>query len=337
MTASGVEVKKILECGTIEEIEMPYGKTLISLMWVFSYKFDDAGYLLKFKARLVVRGDRVPDNGKRMHSDTLAARTARVMLAIMAILTLVTRHFDGVNAFLNGFLEEDEQYICYCPQGFSKQGKAWKLLHPLYGLPRSPYLWFAELSGTLKSLGFRPILESQCILTNGRVIVFFYVDDIVVLNRKEHRKEADEVITLLKEKYEFRNMGDLQWFLGIRVTRDGANRRVYLTQDAHMDKIVKEYKLGNGPHVTTPLSMDSASAYRPYKGTASEQEIKSYQRRVGSVIYPAFLTRPDIAHAASLLPRFMQNPSPFHSSKLDRAICYLRDTKELSIVYDGLV
>ena len=215
MTASGVEVKKILERGTIEEIEMPYGKTLIPLMWVFSYKFNDAGYLLKFKARLVVRGDQVPDNGKRTHSDTLAARTARAMLTIMAYFDLDARHFDGVNAFLNGFLEEDEQYTCYCPQGFTKQGKAWKLLHPLYGLPRSPYLWFAELSGTLESLGFHPILEDHCILTNGCVIIFFYVDDIVVLNCKEHHKEADKVITLLRRKYEFHDMGDLQWFLEI--------------------------------------------------------------------------------------------------------------------------
>ena len=120
MTASGVEVKKILECGTIEEIEMLYGKTLIPLMWVFSYKFDDASYLLKFKACLVVCGDQVPDNGKCTHSDTLAACTAHTMLTIMAYFDLDAHHFDGVNAFLNGFLEEDEQYMCYCSQSFTK-------------------------------------------------------------------------------------------------------------------------------------------------------------------------------------------------------------------------
>jgi hypothetical protein len=29
----------------------------LPLMWVFTYKFDVDGYLLKYKARLVVRGD----------------------------------------------------------------------------------------------------------------------------------------------------------------------------------------------------------------------------------------------------------------------------------------
>ncbi|KAL1956601.1 hypothetical protein VTO42DRAFT_7012 [Malbranchea cinnamomea] len=49
------------------------------------------------------------------------------------------------------------------------------------------------------------------------------------------------------------------------------------------------------------------------------------------------MTRPDIAHAASLLARFMQNPSPFHSAEADRVICYLRDSKDLSLVYDGSI
>jgi hypothetical protein len=30
---------------------------VLPVMWVFTYKFDEDGYLLKYKARLVVRGD----------------------------------------------------------------------------------------------------------------------------------------------------------------------------------------------------------------------------------------------------------------------------------------
>ena len=54
-------------------------------------------------------------------------------------------------------------------------------------------------------------------------------------------------------------------------------------------------------------------------------------------MYPVCMTRPDIAQAASLLARFLcKNPSPFYSAEADRVICYLRDTKDLSLVYDGL-
>jgi hypothetical protein len=33
---------------------------IIPLMWVFSYKLDEDGYLDKYKARLVARGDLCP-------------------------------------------------------------------------------------------------------------------------------------------------------------------------------------------------------------------------------------------------------------------------------------
>ena len=44
---------------TIKEMERKDAKRkqVIPLMWVFTYKFDNAGYLLKFKVRICVRGD----------------------------------------------------------------------------------------------------------------------------------------------------------------------------------------------------------------------------------------------------------------------------------------
>lgn len=277
----------------------------------------------------------MPASPKRTRADTLAARTARVMFALIAYFDLDARQLDGVNAFLNSPLDEDERIYCHFPPGFKRNGLVMKLQQALHGLPRSPYLWFKELSQSLSSLGFTPVFEDPCILTNGRIIVFFYVDDIVVASRKEDRPKSNELVRKLQSLYEIRDLGELQWFLNIRVTRDRPNRRLYLTQDAYVDKIVKLYGLAGGPTIQTPLSRDSASAYKPYNGQATADDIKAYQQRVGSVIYPAYMTRPDIAMAVSILARFMQNPSPFHMDEVNRVICYLRDTKDLSICYDG--
>jgi hypothetical protein len=45
---------------------------ILTLMWVFTYKFDEDRYLYKFKARLVVRGDLEQDYGDT-NAATLAA------------------------------------------------------------------------------------------------------------------------------------------------------------------------------------------------------------------------------------------------------------------------
>jgi hypothetical protein len=38
-------------------IQEAIGHFIIPVMWVFTYKFNTNGYLVKFKARLVVHGD----------------------------------------------------------------------------------------------------------------------------------------------------------------------------------------------------------------------------------------------------------------------------------------
>ena len=44
--------------------------------------------------------------------------------------------------------------------------------------------------------------------------MFFYVDDIVILARKEDKKEMEEISKAkLIAKYEMRDLGELHWFL----------------------------------------------------------------------------------------------------------------------------
>src|SRR5271169_3715636 len=118
-----------------------------------------------------------------MHQDnyaaTLAARVFRALMAVAAYFDLEMRQFDAVNAFTNSNIDE-EVYVQY-PEGFQSSGQCLKLLRALYGLRRSPLLWFKEFSSKLEDLGLKQVPECQCLFTNGKLILFFYVDDIVVL------------------------------------------------------------------------------------------------------------------------------------------------------------
>jgi len=55
----------------------------------------------------------------------------------------------------------------------------------------------------------------------------------------------------------------------------------------------------------------------PYEGKASFHEISTYQKKVGSLLYAAVITRPDIAFATLQLARFNVNPSPEHQKAAD--------------------
>ena len=64
---------------------------IILVMWVFTYKFDTDGYLVKFKARLVVRRDLQPTTRQDNYAATLATRVFRCLIAIAAQFDLDIR------------------------------------------------------------------------------------------------------------------------------------------------------------------------------------------------------------------------------------------------------
>ena len=55
----------------------------------------------------------------------------------------------------------------------------------LYRLKILPILWYRELTSTLAKFRLNPILGTNCLFTNIRLIIFFYIDNIVVLFTKK--------------------------------------------------------------------------------------------------------------------------------------------------------
>ena len=303
---------------------------LLPLMWVFTYKFDTNGFLDKYKARLCVRGDLQDPTQLDTYATTLAARIFRTLMAIMAAFDLEARQYDAVNAFTNSSL--DEVVHCACPEGYNIEGLCLLLLCALYGLRRSPLLWLKEFSKTLQELGLQEVPGEPCLFTNDWLIVFFYVDDIVTLCRKEHLPRLANFEKSLMARYEIRSLGELSWFLGIRVVRDRGAKKVWLCQDSYIDKITTRFHLEHHKPAHTPLPPDELL---PYEGQATAQQIHAYQQRVGSINFPAVITCPDVALSASRLATFLSNPSPAHTAAADQTITYLNGTKTLAIEYSA--
>lgn len=302
---------------------------VIPLMWVFTYKFDDNGYLVKYKARLVVRGDlqrySIHDE---TYAATLASKTFRALMAITAYFDLDIEQLDAVNAFTNSRI--DEEVYVRCADGYEEHGKCWKLNRALYGLRRSPLLWFRDFSETLTGLGLVRVPEAQCLFVSPKIIVFFYVDDICILSHPNHKAEAMEFRTKLMEAYEFREIGELQWFLGIRIIRDRTQKTLWLCQDSYIDKITTTYGVSSIRSVRTPMVNDSLL---PFNGQADKQQIHLYQQKVGSVNYAAVVTRPDVARTTQKLSEFLVNPGPDHMQAVDRLLLYLKETKYLALQF----
>jgi hypothetical protein len=91
-------------------------------------------------------------------------------------------------------------------------------------------------------------------------------------------------------------------------------------------------------HNSNPVSTPMDSHVRLTKTPASEShaEIKCiYQNMVGSLMYAAISTRPDISFAVQTLSQFSLNPGPTHLTAVKHVFRYLRGSINLGIMFQS--
>lgn len=158
-----------------------------------------------------------------------------------------------------------------------------RLLQALYGIRRSSLLWLREFCHGLSQLGLQPVPGDECLFANSWLLVFFYVDDITTFYRWSDGTRFLAFRTALLTGYEMRDLGDLKWFLGIRILRDRALRKLWLCQDSYVSKIASSFHLDRlTQHPDAPMIIDDLQAHSE---KATNQQIYSYQRKVSSLLY----------------------------------------------------
>lgn len=329
MTASTVEFQKAMDTGTffwVDESEAR-GQRAVPLTWVWKYKLTSEGLIEKWKARLCARGD-LQDTTSDTYAATLSARIFRFLMALIAQFDLETIQMDAVNAFLNSVLPEP--IYLHPPEGFKQKNKLLKCVRALYGFKESPMLWYKDLRKALHELGLTEIAD--CLAANEHVLVFFFVDDICIAYQKQHELEAIELKDKLASKYEMRILGEMEWFCGIKITRNREQRKLWLTQESYIEKMAQRYNVSDhGRRVGTPLPYN----FTPARSTeeVSSARVKEYGSIVGSLNFAAVQTRPDIAFAVSQLARHLTNPTKEQVNAALHCVRYLLHNKQIGIEY----
>jgi hypothetical protein len=127
--------------------------------------------------------------------------------------------------------------------------------------------------------------------------------------------------------------------LGMKVSHDKEKQIVMLSQTHYIDKIIERVGLQDANPVSTPLDPNVNLEVEETEGD-NDQEIddrasSTYAKAIGSLMYAAIGTRPDIAFAVHLLARFTKSPKPKHWTAVKRVFRYLKKTREYSLTYGG--
>jgi Reverse transcriptase (RNA-dependent DNA polymerase) len=151
------EMKSLQENDTYELVQLPKGRKALRNKWVFKLKRDGNGELMKYKARLVVKGfgQKQGIDFEEIFSPVVKMTSIRVVLGLVADLDLELEQLDVKIAFLHGDLEE-EIYMVQ-PEGFEVKGKynmVCKLKKSLYGLKQAPRQWYKKFDSFMMSHGY---------------------------------------------------------------------------------------------------------------------------------------------------------------------------------------
>ena len=80
---------------------------MISTIWVYSYKFDDEGFLKRAKACLCVQDNKQMLTHAKTRAAILASRFFQTLMTLTAAFGLDMKQFDVINAFVNSLLDEE--------------------------------------------------------------------------------------------------------------------------------------------------------------------------------------------------------------------------------------
>lgn len=315
--------------GTWEVVNRPSAGTSLTAKWVFTLKRDTLGNVERFKARLVARGYKQKEgiDYTETFAPVVRSESIRILIAICAIKRLQMLQFDVSSAFLHGKLSET--IFMEGPEGVELNShQCLRLKKSLYGLKQAPRCWNSTFDEVVRGLGFSPTLMDPCIyvLSHGPCYLAVYVDDGLIIG--PDKEKCREIVSSINKHFSTRTITGGN-FLGMELSfRDN---EIHLNQRRYIDDLSARYKLTECRNISSPLA--DAKILSNYKDSPATNI--RYREIIGSLLYCAMSTRPDILYSVILLSRFSEDPREIHAHAALRVIKYLKSTRNVGLVFRG--
>ena len=142
-------------------------------------------------------------------------------------------------------------------------------------------------------------------------------------------KDLDSLQRTLQSKFECTDLGTAHFILGIQININ--EHHLSLSQQSYILKILDRFSMTDCRPVNTPLDPGA----RLHKGEPKEQidDPTIFQSIIGSLMYACVATRPDLAHAVTLLSQFSSCPNNSHLVAAKRVLRYLKGTTNWKLFY----
>ncbi|CAI7878833.1 unnamed protein product [Closterium sp. NIES-54] len=194
------------------------------------------------------------------------------------------------------------------------------------------------LGTTLAALGFAPSTADPSLFlrtdtTLPPFYILVYVDDLVFATADT--EALAHVNGELQKRYTCIDLGELTSYLGLRITRDSAQRTITLTQSHMVQQVLQHFGFTYSSPQSTPLPTGHSLSAPP--SDESVEPSGPYPELVGCLMYLMTCTRPDLAYPLSLLARYVApgRHRKVHWDVTKRVLRYLCSTSGMGLVLGG--
>ena len=228
------------------------------------------------------------------------------------------------------------------PEGFNTKGKenlVCKLKKSLYGLKQAPCQCYKRFDSFMLEHGFRRLEDDHCVYIKRYdqerfIILLLCVDDMLVVGHD--KSMINKLKKDLGSQFAMKDLGQAQQILGMRIIRDRKNRRLWLSHERYIEKVLNRFNMNDAKPVGTPLAAHFKLSIDlcPCNDKEKEEMRKiSYASAIGSLMYAMVCTRPDIAHSVGVVSRFLANLGKQHWQAVKWILRYLKGTSHYCLCF----
>ena len=348
------EKASLLDMGAFMEEDLPKGAKTIGLKWVYAYKTDANGDIIKGKekARVVAQGfSQRPGKYDETYAPVAKLSSVQILLAWATSKDLDIYQFDCKTAFLHAKVHHPIYARPFPGYKLSEPNKVLRVLVALYGLRQSAYEFYMLFSSLLLALGMvrcevdhgvffgewtSPPDSSIPMPLNGTPLVLYvplHVDDgLGITNSLSLYKWF--ILTLAKRLL-IVDLGECSKFLSIVIICDRPSHRMWLSSHLYVSELLDEWNLTSCKPVPTPFPCKMTELPLAPSNSlprVSDAELTpKYQRIVGCLLYLAVTTRPDLAYCAMWLGQHNATPTHAHFLAAKHILRYLAGTASLAL------
>jgi len=232
----------------------------------------------------------------------------------------------------------------WAPPGVRKyKGECWKLLSSIYGTKQAGADWKRHWIKILKEFGFKPVNSDETVLilkqnkedSTKMIVVCIYVDDCIIVENWASKLNA--LIQHFEKHVEITNEGSIHWYLSVRYQYSVDKKRLFASQTAYIEKAAIEFGIDpndcTGP--ITPMSEKFEIKPEDIPDEPDPVLVTKMKKVIGTEMFPAGWTRPEIAFPVAYLARHAHNPCEKAYDEAIRVLRYMVRTKERGICFSS--